>query len=76
MATPAHACARILSALEELVMQEAVVLTAGDLAAVDGSQPGRSAGDFWSPASDRSSRASLWGGGRAGHALPRWLGAD
>jgi uncharacterized transporter YbjL len=34
MATPAHACARILSALEELVMQEAVVLTAGDLAAV------------------------------------------
>lgn len=34
MSIPAHACTRILSALEELVMQEAVILRAGDLAAV------------------------------------------
>ncbi len=34
MATPAPACTRILTALEELVMQEAVILKAGDLSAV------------------------------------------
>lgn len=34
MAATAHASMRILSALEELVMQEAVILKGGDLAAV------------------------------------------
>jgi hypothetical protein len=34
MSTPAQACTRILSALEELVKQEAAILKAGDLAAV------------------------------------------